>query len=431
MGMEEVCSSSSSLSSFSSHMQVVAEEHRSSEEEANVVWMCGVCRCGSGIWTSNHGGLIGDSLVDANLCDLKNIGEFPTEPVTREAHPYRPTGESEEDVSRPSSSSEPHRSGAGLRPVRGRRTLIKYVIGLTGLAEVFRHSWCFVYVEISGMADRIDWGGGEDDPEESTQRMIERIWESLTDIRARMDQQASVPPVAVPPRDGENVPVASVPPRVEVIGSPESRFSTWFSLPLAPASCPHVPKASNRLRPVRGRRTRIKYVIGLTGLAEAFRHIAPVESQQYALCLTVNINGTRVSQCLVDTEASINVVSLDTLNLCEVALQLVWPSSITITAYDNTSRPPKGVVTLKVGLGPSITEIDFHILDMDPSFWMIMGRPFIQALGVVTSTIHQCLKFPYKGRVVKVASKPTILEVDAMTDNFVPSIWPSNQPLMS
>ncbi|MQL95684.1 hypothetical protein Taro_028354 [Colocasia esculenta] len=44
------------------------------------------------------------------------------------------------------------------------------------------------------MADRRDWGGGGDDPEESTQRMIERIWESLTDIRARMDQQALVPP---------------------------------------------------------------------------------------------------------------------------------------------------------------------------------------------------------------------------------------------
>ncbi|MQM12647.1 hypothetical protein Taro_045562 [Colocasia esculenta] len=67
--------------------------------------------------------------------------------------------------------------------------------------------------EISGMADRRDWGGGGDDPEESTQRMIERIWESLTDIRARMDQQAPVPPVAVPPGDGETVPVAPVPPR--------------------------------------------------------------------------------------------------------------------------------------------------------------------------------------------------------------------------
>ncbi|MQM21849.1 hypothetical protein Taro_054894, partial [Colocasia esculenta] len=62
------------------------------------------------------------------------------------------------------------------------------------------------------MADRRDWGGGGDDPEESTQRMIERIWESLTDIRARMDQQAPVPPVTI-----EEVPVASVPPQPGVV----------------------------------------------------------------------------------------------------------------------------------------------------------------------------------------------------------------------
>ncbi|MQL83887.1 hypothetical protein Taro_016391 [Colocasia esculenta] len=70
--------------------------------------------------------------------------------------------------------------------------------------------------EISEMADRRDWGGGGDYSEESTQRMIERIWESLTDIRRRMDQQAPVPPVAVPPGDGETVSIALVPPGVEV-----------------------------------------------------------------------------------------------------------------------------------------------------------------------------------------------------------------------
>ncbi|MQL68403.1 hypothetical protein Taro_000698 [Colocasia esculenta] len=99
---------------------------------------------------------------------------------------------------------------ARLRPVRGRRTQIKYVIGLTGLDEVFRHSW-FQSKKFE-MADRRDWGGGGDDPEESTQHMIERIWESLTDIRRRMDQQASVPPIAVPPGDGETVPTVPVPP---------------------------------------------------------------------------------------------------------------------------------------------------------------------------------------------------------------------------
>ncbi|MQL68406.1 hypothetical protein Taro_000697, partial [Colocasia esculenta] len=66
------------------------------------------------------------------------------------------------------------------------------------------------------MADRRDWGGGGDDPEESTQRMIERIWENLTDIQRRMDQQAPVPPVAVPPGDGETVPIVPVLPGVEV-----------------------------------------------------------------------------------------------------------------------------------------------------------------------------------------------------------------------
>ncbi|MQL96383.1 hypothetical protein Taro_029055, partial [Colocasia esculenta] len=75
---------------------------------------------------------------------------------------------------------------------------------------------CGLQVVKFEMADRRDWGGGGDDPEESTQRMIERIWESLTDIRARMDQRVPVSPVAVLPGDGETVHVATVPPGVEV-----------------------------------------------------------------------------------------------------------------------------------------------------------------------------------------------------------------------
>ncbi|MQL77295.1 hypothetical protein Taro_009702, partial [Colocasia esculenta] len=97
-----------------------------------------------------------------------------------------------------------------LQPVRGRQTRIKYVIGLTGLVKVFRHSW--YQSKKFEMVDRRDWGGGGDDPEESTQRMIERIWESLTDIQRRMDQQTLVPPVAVPLGDGETIPIVPVPP---------------------------------------------------------------------------------------------------------------------------------------------------------------------------------------------------------------------------
>ncbi|MQL94713.1 hypothetical protein Taro_027376 [Colocasia esculenta] len=117
---------------------------------------------------------------------------------------------------------------ARLRPVRRRRTRVKHVTGLTGLDEAFRHSWYQSMAVV--MADRRDLGGGGDDPEESTQRMIERIWESLTDIRMRMDQQAPVPPMIgevvpvapVPPPPGVEVPfVAPVPPSPPVIAAEE------------------------------------------------------------------------------------------------------------------------------------------------------------------------------------------------------------------
>ncbi|MQM03040.1 hypothetical protein Taro_035814 [Colocasia esculenta] len=143
------------------------------------------------------------------------LGEFPTEPVTSEAHPYSPQAGARRWFlyRRPVQSRDVVCvvSLVRLRPVRGRQTRVRHVTCLTGLDEAFRHSWYQSKAVV--MADRRDWGGGGDDPEESTQRMIERIWESLTDIRMRMDRQAPVPPVI-----GEAVPVAPVPPqpRVEV-----------------------------------------------------------------------------------------------------------------------------------------------------------------------------------------------------------------------
>ncbi|MQM05251.1 hypothetical protein Taro_038061 [Colocasia esculenta] len=58
-------------------------------------------------------------------------------------------------------------SSRRLRSIRGRRTRVKHVTGLKGLDEVLCHSWYQSKAVV--MADRRDWGGGGDDPEESTQ----------------------------------------------------------------------------------------------------------------------------------------------------------------------------------------------------------------------------------------------------------------------
>ena len=45
--------------------------------------------------------------------------------------------------------------------------------------------------------------------------------------------------------------------------------------------------------------------------------------------------------------------------------------------------------------------IEFHVVDVESPFNAILGRPWITTLNAVPSVAHQCLKFPYEGKVVK------------------------------
>ena len=45
--------------------------------------------------------------------------------------------------------------------------------------------------------------------------------------------------------------------------------------------------------------------------------------------------------------------------------------------------------------------IEFHVVDVESPFNAILGRPWITALNAVPSIAHQCLKFSYEGKVVK------------------------------
>ncbi|MQM18628.1 hypothetical protein Taro_051623, partial [Colocasia esculenta] len=84
--------------------------------------------------------------------------------LTSEAHPYSPQVKA------------------------SRRFPYRLLVQTRVAAEQIQHlQQCSSFLSVSPR-DRRDWGGGGDDPDENTQRMIERIWESLTDIRMRMDQ---------------------------------------------------------------------------------------------------------------------------------------------------------------------------------------------------------------------------------------------------
>ena len=58
---------------------------------------------------------------------------------------------------------------------------------------------------------------------------------------------------------------------------------------------------------------------------------------------------------------------------------------------------------IKVGL--QVFDSTFYVMDIQPAYSCLFGRPWIHRAGVVTSTLHQKLKYLVKGKVVTVCSK--------------------------
>lgn len=73
---------------------------------------------------------------------------------------------------------------------------------------------------------------------------------------------------------------------------------------------------------------------------------------------------------------------------------------ITIKAYDDEERATEGLVVFPIQVGPIQKDTIYQVLDIDLSYNILLGRPWIHEMQAVPSTYHQCLKFPYNGQEI-------------------------------
>ena len=81
------------------------------------------------------------------------------------------------------------------------------------------------------------------------------------------------------------------------------------------------------------------------------------------------------------------------------------PSDIIVRAFDGSKRTLHGEVDLPIKVGSQIFKSTFYIMDIRPAYSCLLGRPWIHKVGAVTSTLHQKLKYPVKGRIVTVCGE--------------------------
>ena len=76
------------------------------------------------------------------------------------------------------------------------------------------------------------------------------------------------------------------------------------------------------------------------------------------------------------------------------------PSAIIVKAFDGSRKSVIGEVNIPIHIGPHLFHITFQVMDIIPAYNYLLGRLWIHEAGVVTSTLHQKLKFVREGKVV-------------------------------
>ncbi|KAI5388927.1 hypothetical protein KIW84_074548 [Lathyrus oleraceus] len=112
-----------------------------------------------------------------------------------------------------------------------------------------------------------------------------------------------------------------------------------------------------------------------------------------ALHIAMECKGAVLSHVLVDTGSSLNVLPKKALAKLNCEGLILTPTDLIVRAFDGSKRAVFGEVELPVKIGPEVFKSVFYVMDIQPAYSCLLGRPWIHAAGAVTSTLHQKLKY--------------------------------------
>ena len=93
------------------------------------------------------------------------------------------------------------------------------------------------------------------------------------------------------------------------------------------------------------------------------------------LYLMATINGVQVRRALVDTEASLNLITIITLETVGLTGRRIFGAPMEITRFGGLVKSTKRYVQLALKVDPIIALTRFHVINSEVSYHVLLGRP--------------------------------------------------------
>ena len=123
------------------------------------------------------------------------------------------------------------------------------------------------------------------------------------------------------------------------------------------------------------------------------------------LYLAVSINQIPIKRALVDTGASVNLISLSTLQAAGILEKKIQGCPIEVTRFEGRGEYIVGQMWLKVG--PIASLAQFHMVKTEVSYHVLLGRSWLHKHRLVLSTYHQCVKGRLNDRMIHIVANPS------------------------
>ena len=96
---------------------------------------------------------------------------------------------------------------------------------------------------------------------------------------------------------------------------------------------------------------------------------------------------------MVDQGSCVEVMYPDLYKGLNLKLKDLTAYDSPLVSFDGKLVAPKGQIRLPMQAGSEVVEVDFIVVDAYSPYMAIVARPWFHTLGVISSTLHQKVKY--------------------------------------
>ena len=104
----------------------------------------------------------------------------------------------------------------------------------------------------------------------------------------------------------------------------------------------------------------------------------------------------------MDQDSAAEIIYPDLYKGLNLRAEDLTPYSSLLVSFEGKFIIPKGQIRLPVQTGLEVVEVDFIVVDAYSSYIAIVTRPWLHTLGVVSSTLHQKVKYPSEDQIKEI-----------------------------